>query len=303
MADQPTVEDTKPVEAPVVAPEPNVLETTTVKDGNLPINVSAPTALPSAADPGSPTVAAPETPILVTESEGSPTQADGTGLADEVESLSGEIQALEAKIDRLTGNVKPVTESPKAEVLVETPPKEQVAPTPVTQVAEKPAEPAPAPLPTPTPAPASNKPESKTVGINDIYSKVAQRQKEAENPSAPSADDAQDVSSGSSIGTIGEVLAVFGVIIFMIMGAFPFYKSMLSESITEAIRSIGWPTAVVSLAIGFLMSLFSHGKITTKIFTVIILLLAVIIYLGVAGFQNYLGPLGGMLDSAFTFYR
>src|SRR3989344_3686221 len=88
MADQPTVEDTKPVEAPVVAPEPNVLETTTVKDGNLPINVSAPTALPSAADPGSPTVAAPETPILVTESEGSPTQADGTGLADEVASFN-----------------------------------------------------------------------------------------------------------------------------------------------------------------------------------------------------------------------
>lgn len=301
MADQPTVEDTKPVEAPVVAPEPNVLETTTVKDGSLPINVSAPTALPSAADPGAPTVAAPETPILVTESEVSPTQANGSGLADEVESLSGEIQALEAKIDRLTGNVKPVTESPKADSPVEVPPKEQVIPTPVTPVAEKPAE--PALLPTPTPAPASNKPESKTVGINDIYSKVAQRQKEAEAPAMPSTDDAEDVSSGSSIGTIGEVLAVFGVIIFMIMGAFPFYKSMLSESITEAIRSIGWPTAVVSLAIGFLMSLFSHGKLTTKIFTVIILLLAVIIYLGVAGFQNYLGPLGGMLDSAFTFYR
>jgi hypothetical protein len=89
----------------------------------------------------------------------------------------------------------------------------------------------------------------------------------------------------------------------MIMSAFPFYKSMLSVSIVEAIRSIGWPTAVVSLAIGFLMSLFSHGKLTTKIFTVIILLFAVVIYLGVAGFQSYLGPLGTMLDSVFTFYR
>lgn len=299
MADQPTVEDTKPVGAPAVVPEPNVLETTTVKDGSLPINVSAPTALASATDPGSPTVAAPETPILVTESEVSSTQANGPGLADEVESLSGEIQALEAKIDRLTGNVKPVTESQKTDSLVEMPPKEQ----PVEQTAEKPAEPAPTPLSAQTPAPASNKPESKTVGINDIYSKVAQRQKEAEAPGAPSTEDAQDISSGSSMGTIGEVLAVFGIIIFMIMGAFPFYKTMLSESITEAIRSIGWPTAVVSLAIGFLMSLFSHGKLATKIFTVIILLLAVILYLGVAGFQNYLGPLGGMLDSAFTFYR
>lgn len=297
MADQPTVEDTKPVEAPAVAPEPNVLETTTVKDGNLPINISAPTAPASAAVPGSPTVAAPETPILVTESEVSSPQANGAGLADEVESLSGEIQALEAKIDRLTGNVKPVAEPAKSDVSVEPPAKEQVTVPPVPQVVEKPTEPAP------TPAPASNKPESKTVGINDIYSKVAQRQKEAETPGMGSSEEAQDVSSGSSIGTIGEVLAVFGVIIFMIMGAFPFYKSMLSESITEAIRSIGWPTAVVSLAIGFLMSLFSHGKLTTKIFTIIILLLAVILYLGVAGFQSYLGPLGGMLDSAFTFYR
>ncbi|MCR4278140.1 MAG: hypothetical protein NUV80_06035 [Candidatus Berkelbacteria bacterium] len=303
MTDQPTVEDTKPVGAPAVVPEPNVLETTTVKDGNLPINVSAPTALPSAADPGSPTVAAPETPVLVTESEVSSTQANGPGLAEEVESLSGEIQALEAKIDRLTGNVKPVTESQRTDSSVEMPPKEQPAQQPIEQTAEKPAEPVPAPLSPQAPAPASNKPESKTVGINDIYSKVAQRQKEAETSVAPSTEDAQDVSSGSSIGTIGEVLAVFGVIIFMIMGAFPFYKTMLPESITEAIRSIGWPTAVVSLAIGFLMSLFSHGKLATKIFTVIILLLAVILYLGVAGFQNYLGPLGGMLDSAFTFYR
>src|SRR3989344_1377148 len=289
MADQPTVEDAKAQDSTTAVPEPNVLETTTVKDGNLPINVSPPTAPSSTPAESSPTVAAPETPIMVTESEVSSNQSNSPALAEEVESLSGEIQALEAKIDRLTGSVKPVVETQK--------PAE-------ASTVESPS-PAPPPPSAPTPIAKNSVPsgETKTVGINDIYSKVAQRQKEAENPSAPSADDAQDVSSGSSIGTIGEVLAVFGVIIFMIMGAFPFYKSMLSESITEAIRSIGWPTAVVSLAIGFLMSLFSHGKITTKIFTVIILLLAVIIYLGVAGFQNYLGPLGGMLDSAFTFYR
>ncbi|MEK7534885.1 MAG: hypothetical protein AAB563_00570 [Patescibacteria group bacterium] len=293
MADQSAVEDKLPTDDTGASPEQNSLETTTVKDGSLPINVSAPTALPSSNENTTPTVSAPETPILVTESEVSSNQTNNPGLAEEVESLSGEIQALEAKIDRLTGNVKPVVEAPKAEIQTDVPK------TPEAPPVQPPAPPAPLPS---TPAPSA-KAESKTVGINDIYSKVAQRQKEAETAATPNSDEAEDVSSGSSIGTIGEVLAVFGVIIFMIMGAFPFYKSMLSESIIEAIRSIGWPTTVVSLALGFLMSLFSHGKVATKVFTVVILLLSVVLYLGVAGFQSYLGPLGPMLESAFSFYR
>lgn len=323
MADQPATEDKAVDNSAPVTPEPNLLETTTVKDGHLPINVSVPTAPASAAGVVTPVATVPETPILVTEAEVAPTESNGAGLADEVESLSGEIQALEAKIDRLTGSVKPVvdsstdtasstgvttkTESTTTETAttVEAPAKVDVL---VPADGPKPTEPietASSPIPSvaPSPAPPPTKSESKTVGINDIYSKIAQSQKEADAPAKPNPDDAEDVTSGSSVGTIGEVLAVFGVIIFMIMGAFPFYKTLMPENIIEAIRSIGWPTTVVSLALGFLMSLFSHGKITTKIFTVIILIFAVVLYLGVAGFQKYLGPLGPMLDSVFIFYR
>lgn len=328
MADQPVTEDKAVDNSTPATPEPNVLETTTVKDGHLPINVSVPTAPASTASSSTPVATVPETPILVTEAEvTSAPEPNGAGLADEVESLSGEIQALEAKIDRLTGSVKPVvdsstepasstgmttkTESTTTETAttVEAPAKVDVLvpadgpkPTEPIETASSPI-PSVAPSPAPPSAPQPTKSESKTVGINDIYSKVGQSQKEADTPAKPSPDDAEDVTSGSSVGTIGEVLAVFGVIIFMIMSAFPFYKSLMPESIIEAIRSIGWPTAVVSLALGFLMSLFSHGKATTKIFTVIILIFAVVLYLGVAGFQNYLGPLGPMLDSVFTFYR
>ncbi|MEK7170696.1 MAG: hypothetical protein AAB774_00100 [Patescibacteria group bacterium] len=277
-----------------------------VKDGNLPINVSVPTASSSIANAVPPVVVAPETPIIVTESEVASSTENTPDLAEEVESLSGEIQALEAKIDRLTGNVKPVVEPPKANDKANELSTTELPPPPITP-----------PSPPPSPIAPANKPESKTASINDIYakqgmlgksltsdnSKVGQRQKEASVPPKSDSDDAEDVGSGSSIGTIGEVLAVFGVIIFVAMAAFPFYKSLMSESVTEAIRSIGWPTAVVSLALGFLMSLFNHGKVATKILTVIVLLLATILYLGVAGFQNYLGPLGPMLDSVFTFYR
>ncbi len=307
MADQPTVEEKTPVDAvpATVAPEPNLLETTTVKDGNLPINVSAPTAPSSTVEVTPPVVTPPETPILVTESEVLPTPANAPpGLAEEVESLSGEIQALEAKIDRLTGNVKPVIETPKVDSQVNAPAKEEITPPSTSQPGEKMPETAKTAPETPAASsPPPDKPAAKNIGINDIYSKVAQRQKEADSALTAGTDDAEDVGSGSSIGTIGEVLAVFGVIVFMIMGGFPFYKSMLPESITEAVRSIGHPTAVVSLALGFLMSLFSHGKLMTKIFTVIILLFAVVLYFGAAGFQNYLGPLGPMLESVFSFYR
>ena len=305
MADQPTVEDKKPVTAanevePATMPTPAV-----VNDSNLLINVSTPTAQASTPVTPSPVVTAPESPILVTELEVLPNQLNSPGLAEEVESLSGEIQALEAKIDRLTGNIQPVVDAPKVSTQDSLPVNTQATPPPVVttkptteEVASKPvSEPKPAPvLAEPTP----KKSESKTASINDIYSKVADQSK---TPVAPSSDEAEDVTSGSSIGTIGEVLAVFGVTIFMVMSAFPFYKTLLSENITDAVRSIGWPTAVICLALGFLLGLFSQGKVATKIFTVIILLFAVLLYLGVAGFQNYLGPLGPMLESVFTFYR
>ena len=320
MADQPTVGDKLPVAATGVAVEPNLLDTTIAKDSNLQINVSAPTAPVSTVASAAPVVTAPEVPILVTESEILPTQTNSSSLAEEIESLSGEIQALEAKIDRLTGGVKPVIDSstevsakvepPNVDSQTVMPAKEEIVPPPPAGDEEKLAErvanrPTSRSIPTPTltsPRAESNKPEAKGVGINDIYSKVAQRQKEADAPTSPGFDDAEDVGSGSTVGTIGEVLGVLGIIIFLIMVAFPFYKSMLPENVTEAIRSIGLPTAVISLALGFLVSLIGHGQRTIKILPVIIWLLAVSLYLAVEGFQSYLGPLGPMLEPIFSFY-
>lgn len=305
MADEAVKTDETNVVAPEApTPTPNPLETTTAKDGSLPININTtvptPEATPNTPSPTpAPAVTAPETPILVTESEVSnptPASSNPEGLAEEVEGLSGEIQALEAKIDRLTGNVKPVTETTKS-----TPTEPAKEESPATPPAESFSVP-----PVSTSEPQTSKPESKTVAVNDIYSKSAERQKEAqlaETAKTPDMEEAEEMGSGSGIGIIGEVLSVFGVIIFMLLGASPFYKSFLSTDIMGAVRSIGWPTAVVSLAIGFLLSLFVHGKAMTKIFTLIILLVAVVLYLGVAGYQNFLGPLGPMLDSIFSFYR
>src|SRR3989344_4622130 len=74
MADQPTVEDKKPVTAA------NEVEPATMP--TPPAQASAPVT-PSTA------VTAPESPILVTESEVLPNQLNSQGLAEEVESLSG----------------------------------------------------------------------------------------------------------------------------------------------------------------------------------------------------------------------
>lgn len=294
MADQPSTHSQAPADDSLVAPEPNLLETTTAKDGNLPINTATALSTESVAVRGEMDVpTAPEAPIVVTEAEIAPTASSNTGassLAEEVESLSGEIQALEAKIDRLTGNIKPVVEVPKIAEAFGTaePPIPPVPPTALSS------------LPQPVIAP---KPEEKTVAVNDIYSKVSQRQKEAEAQDATNEEEAKDVSSVSSIGTVGEALAFFGIVIFLILAALPFYKSFLPESTTEAMRLIGWPSAVVSLALGFLLSLFSHGKTAVKVFIVAILLFAVVLYLGITGLDRYLGPLGPVLGSVFSFYR
>lgn len=296
MADQPDVKTTDQLvtASEVKTPEPNLLETTTAKDGNLPINISLPTAPVASTADTPPPVLVPEQPIVVSEAEvnSSAVGSSGDSISSQVENLSGEIQALEAKIDRLTGNIKPVAEATQPESTI-------ASITPTT-----PAIPATSsPTPTSPPAPTPIKSEQKTVAVNDIYSKVAERQKEAEKQPTTDADDAQEVGSGVGVGLIGEVLLVFGVLIFMAMTAFPVYKSMLSDGVVDAIRSIGWPTAVVSLAIGFLLSLFNKGKVATKVFGIILLLIAAVIYMGIAGYERFLGPLATILDSVFSFYR
>jgi len=299
--------------------EPNVLETTTAKDGHLPINNGV--ASPIADAPDSAPVVAPETPITVTDAEVSPTTASEAetvpsltpteplvspsataspnSLSDEVESLSGEIQALEAKIDRLTGNVKPVGETSKIPESV----REDAAP-PAETMTMKPETTPPPPVPS-SPSGAS-RPEQKTVSVNDIYSKGSKPTETttvSKSLMPEGADVAEEIKSNSGVGAIGEALSVVGVLLFVGMTAFPFYEPLLSSNITDMIRTIGWPTAVGALLLGFILSLFGKGSLLTKIFTFLLLILAVVMYLGVSGYQNFLGPLGPMLDSVFTFYR
>lgn len=305
------------------APKPEVtaseLETTVAGDGDLPINNGGAEAATKPADIAAPVADAapmptvPETPIVVTDSEVSRAQPEtslnsvpapttpppaGDGLSDQVESLSGEIQALEAKIDRLTGNVKPVAEAAKAT---------EPTPTPVKVAAEPPVKP-PVDLSAPPVPMTPSKAETKTVSVNDIYTKSAKTET-APPPSASGssmpqgADVAEEVGSGSTVGSIGEVLSAIGVIFFIAMVAFPFYKSFLTADLSDTVRTIGWPTSVVTLLLGFLLGLFSKGKVFSKILVALLVILAAIVYLGVSGHQSWLGPLGSLLDSSLSFYR
>lgn len=282
-------------------PTSNELETTTAKDGSLPINVSVPVAtetVPPATPPV--TTAEPEKPIVVSEADlNLPVEApesketDHTQITTEIENLSGEIQALEAKIDRLTGNIKTVENAPEAPM----PAKEVVAP--VEPKVETKLEAKEEMKSTPE---ISTDPKKSPV--DDIYSRVAAQEKNQDGTlKTPDSDEAQELSTGSSVGVIGEVLIVFGVITFILMGAYPLYSSLLSADIGEAVKLIGWPTTVVGLAIGSLLSLFSKGKLATKIIGFIILLISIVFYFGIAGFERFLGPLAGMLESVFSFYR
>lgn len=307
-ADQPENLAGSSTPPPAAAPksEPaasNVLETTTSKDTSLPVNQTGDSPS-STAEPESPALinagsaltsgasAPPEKPIVVSEDEVSSSPTSSEHLAEEIETLSGEIQALEAKIDRLTGNVS--AEGAKPEIRTASPvSSETIKITPPAQSA---------PLP---PQPMSTAPKP-TAPVTDIYAKVAQRQKEAEQgPSkvTPDFGDAEDIGSFSGVGTIGEVLTVFGLIIFLLMMASPFFKQMLPTNLWEAVRSIGWPTAGVSLLLGFLLLLFAKGKGLLKLMAVIFFLVSALMYVGASGYTNLLGPLAGPLESLFSFYK
>lgn len=316
---QSTVEDKTTAAASQSPAEPNVLETTTSKDGDLPVNKlgeSAPTPAPTTPTPA-PAETAPEettlintgsalaseqaaavpekpistngriqseTPIVVSESDVVTNPSSPEHLAEEIETLSGEIQALESKIDRLTGNassIEPKNEAPRT------------------------AE-APKPMPAATTPPPPVMPDKKPTAVNDIYSKVAERTKESEEKekqSMQTAEGAEDIGVFSGVGTIGEVLAVFGYVIFLAMIFSPFYKQMLADNLWDATRSIGWPTAAISLFLGFVLLLFANGKVILKLSVFLFFLVSVVIYLGISGYGRFLGPLEQYLDSILTFYR
>lgn len=282
----PPVQDTPivvPVNQPPVADASSLL-------------VSAPLEVPdekSSTEPKTDNLS--EAPILVSESDVKvvstpPAAGAEQHLAEEVETLSGEIQSLQAKIDRLTSGTSVSTEKQPSI------PKEEIAPqpaAPIVPVVDKPAETSP--------------PKSKSSGaINDIYAKVSAREKEASDKAddlAASSSGAEDVSRVGSLGTIGEALIVFALIVFLLMLATPLLKSMIPESVLPAVKSIGWPAASGAFLIGLILMLFTKGKKTTKILAGVLVILSAIMFLGTGSYSTYLGPLAGLLDSVFSFYR
>ena len=309
MADQSASQDQQAGDNKPTKSESN-LETTTAKDGSLPININTPASQP----PPPASDSAGEKPIVVSQEEveaqhipnsSSPiitsssaqnTTQSSNNLTNEIENLSGEIQALEAKIDRLTGNIKTVSDPAVDSEKPQTSSKETVNSEPVVPASS---------AVTPPVGSANQKTTNKPNPLDDIYSRVSNdsRSEDSSVLKTPDTDEAQEVGGGSSLALIGEVLTVFGIIAFLLMAAYPLYASLLSSEISEAIRMIGWPTTVVGLAIGLILSLFNRGKVFVKVLTLLILLIAVIFYFGVAGFERFLGPVAGILDSVLSFYR
>jgi len=278
-------------------------------DKELPINqgASAAVKVPIASDatvtpnveplegnsePNSETITLSDADVAQT-SEATPEQ-----LAGQIESLTGEIQALEAKIERMTGNVSPAKEasSPAAEEPTAKnepvePAKEAIADDQEIKVEKT----------------ESALPTNKTIAtspINDIYAKIQKEQDDiSSGVSSQTAETQAKTADSSLVGTSGEVLTVVGVILFFILLASPLYTSFLGDDFKTLLKSVGWPTTLGCLLIGFILSLFTKGKLGSKILTLIVLLLAVVMVLGIFDRSSLLGPLGSMFDSVFSYYQ
>ncbi len=296
----------------------NGLETTTAHDGDIAINndtVATPAPLltpetpPSLSVPSAPSVppVVAEAPVVVTAEDIAPPPVpepatNNNQLQDEIETLTGEIQALEAKIDRLTGNISAVEPEKKPEIspLATSPLMNESLP-PVKDKDKQESKPVPFPPLPESSATSSGLPKPKaSTPITDIYAKVEQREKNSNSTQFAKTEDAvMEEDHGSGMGLVGEVLAIFGSVIFAALLASPLFKDMIGTDLWDAVRSIGWPTALVSLGIGFLLFLFTKGKVGLKILFGLLLLIAAVIYVSILGYADLLGPLG----SVFSFYK
>ena len=294
------------------------LETTTTNDNAIAINqtdssapetVSKPPAEkvePVAEEKKTPEqpVATATAPIIVSEADVAAAQKESDpheSLSEQIEVLTGEVQALEAKIEHLTGGLNTTAEAQPAEKpAAETTPPLKAAEAPESIVST------PTVAETPTPAVEPAKPESTpTKPVNDIYANVesnAQRGQTAPSGHKDLNDDATLDEETSGIGTIGEVLVVFGLIALLLLLVSPLLKSMVGGS-WDAIKSIGWPTTVISLGLGFLLYLFNKGRALFKIFALLLVIVSAVMYLAIFDYSSYLGPLAEMLSPIASFYK
>lgn len=264
---------------PVVSMPENTahqLETTTAKDGNLLVNQVDGSPKPAS----SPAAAGDGAPLMITESDLGQDQPTLDGLAAQIEELAGEIQALETKIDRLTGNIS-------------------VSPTSAASSDAVPLSSTPAVSKTPLNPPRTGSP------IADIYNRVAEQGKITEEHHLSQVNTDEDVEEDRHhmLGTIGTILMVFGQITFVVLLLAPLFKETIGETVWNVLRTVGWLTALSTTGLGVLFSLFSAGRMAMKSLAIILLVLEIVMYLGVQGYSGLLGPLGGSLESLFSFYR
>ncbi len=309
---------TTPAEKPAESPE-----TTTANDSSIAINQDAPSADVKPAEPQA-TPAAPKpdateetliqtptAPVVVSDADVAAAEKEADphqSLSEQIEVLTGEVQALEAKIERLTSGVgdSPITPtSTEPEKPVEIPP--MAVPAPVEEVKaveaipEEPKVEAAPPVASQT-VPVAVTSTTAVTPVNDIYEKLMTSPTQSPQAHKDLNDDTTIEEGTSGIGTIGEVLIVFGIIAFVILGASPFFKSMIGTN-WEALKSIGWPTATISLALGFLLFLFNKGRLVFKIFALLLTLVAAIMTAAVFDYGSMLGPLSNLLDPIASFYK
>jgi hypothetical protein len=316
------------------------LETTTANDGSLAINQAssaeekptedAPKAdakpIADAAAPAedsliqTPTAPASDAPVVVSDADVAAVEKEADphqSLAEQIEVLTGEVQALEAKIEKLTSGVNeaapptatsevaPVPAAPEPETANSSVPTETAQVTTPSTEEKKIESPIPPVAPeASTPATVTSAPAAATP-VNDIYSKILS----GPNGQSPEPtkhkdlnDDATIEEGTSGIGTIGEVLIVFGLIAFLILAASPFFKSTIGGN-WEALKSIGWPTATISLALGFLLFLFNKGRVVFKVLALLLTIVAAIMTAAVFDYGSMIGPLATLLGPIASFYK
>lgn len=305
---------TTPVQPAAATPvTPLVTEETPV--ATTPISISASDV---AAEPTKMVVNNPTSSTAITE------KPSESNLADKVEVLTGEVEALHAKIENLVKNVKPSQDLPatagepevknvepapsemkKAEDISASPlsQKTEVAPIVSEDTAKNETVKEPVASVPVKPMPAVPKPD---LPLNDIYPSAqmpSAPQKVDEPFKAPSTVGGDTEHHDSILGTIGEVVGSIGLTVLLVMILSPLYKGIFPASVWEAIKLIGWLTAVGSLFVGFFFSLFSPRKITLKALLLVGLLITLVLFLGVDGSASITDKLNTYIGQYLNYYR
>ncbi len=283
------------------APDPAVLDSSPLSmPPTLDVPVTTPTpaaqapavpATPAVVNPlAEPTLVIPESDVKqATKDEVSPIeQVDQTKLSEEVEVLNGEVKALEDRIDKMVNSDKPVNTG--ADIFEDKPAEDSSIAPKVPEPEKKKDAGSSVPIKT-----SSNMP------LNDIYPK----RNEAAIPNSTAdvkAEVAEDHEE-SVIGMIGEVVGTIGIFLFIMLALSPVYKSVFSSSSWDAVKLIGWLTALASLFIGFILSLFSRGKWATKILLLIFMLLALVMFLGINGSDSLKTTIDGLTGGYLSYLR